>query len=92
MEERENREESLTEESLTFEAALERLGAVVADLERGDLTLEEALASFQKGVGLLRYLVQKLDAFEEQVEVLLKDFESNAPAWLGNHDSGGGSR
>ncbi|KUK36392.1 MAG: Exodeoxyribonuclease 7 small subunit, partial [Thermacetogenium phaeum] len=84
MEEQENREESLTEESLTFEAALEKLGAVVADLERGDLTLEEALASFQKGVGLLRYLVQKLDAFEEQVEVLLKDFESNAPAWLGN--------
>ena len=92
MEEQENREESLTEESLTFEAALERLGAVVADLERGDLTLEEALASFQKGVGLLRYLVQKLDAFEEQVEVLLKDFESNAPAWLGNLDSGGDSR
>lgn len=87
MEERENQEDTLT-----FEAAMEQLADVVAQLERGDLALEEALASFQKGVGLLRFLVERLDSFEEQVEVLLEEFYAEAPTWLGNPDPGGSSR
>ena len=35
-----------------FESALEELESVVEQLESGDLSLEDALAAFEKGVGL----------------------------------------
>ena len=40
-------------EALSFEAALEQLEAIVDRLERGELALEDALATFEDGVGAL---------------------------------------
>ena len=60
-------------EELSFEAALQRLEAVLDSLEHGDLPLEEALGAFEEGVGLVRFCHQKLDEVEKRVELLLKD-------------------
>jgi exodeoxyribonuclease VII small subunit len=58
-----------------FDAALEELESVVEQLESGDLSLEDSLAAFEKGVGLVKYCNQKLSEVERKVEVLVKDKE-----------------
>ncbi len=58
-----------------FEAALEDLELVVEQLETGELSLEDSLAAFEKGVGLVKYCNQKLDEVEKKVELLVKDKE-----------------
>lgn len=59
--------------SLTFEKALEDLESVVEKLEKGELSLNESLALFEKGVKLARYLRGELEKAEKKVEILLKD-------------------
>ena len=58
-----------------FEVALEELEQVVEQLESGDLSLEDSLAAFERGVGLVKYCNQKLSEVEKRVEFLLKDKE-----------------
>lgn len=58
-----------------FEAALEDLELVVEQLETGELSLEDSLEAFEKGVGLVKYCNQKLDEVERKVELLVKDKE-----------------
>ena len=63
----------LVNEGLSFEAALLRLEAIVDRLEQGDLPLEDALATFEEGVGLSRRLGDQLGGAERRVEELLRD-------------------
>ena len=56
-----------------FESALAELESVVEQLESGDLSLEDSLAAFEKGVGLVKYCNQKLSEVEKKVELLIKD-------------------
>ncbi len=56
-----------------FEAALERLEAIVASLESGELGLEQSLKLFEEGVKLARICNTRLEEAERKVEVLLKD-------------------
>jgi exodeoxyribonuclease VII small subunit len=65
---------------LSFEEALNRLEEVVRQLEQGDLTLEEALNCFQDGVSLARACSQKLQAAENQVEVLMQQDPTGLPS------------
>ena len=58
-----------------FESALEDLEQVVEQLESGDLALEDSLAAFEKGVGLVKFCNQKLNDVEKKVELLIKDKE-----------------
>lgn len=54
-----------------FEEVMERLQAVVEQLEEGDLPLEESLAMFEEGVRLSRAGAKRLDEAERRVEELL---------------------
>jgi exodeoxyribonuclease VII small subunit len=65
----------VTKESheLKFEEAIADLEHVVEQLESGDLSLEDSLAAFEKGVGLVRYCNQTLSEVEKKVELLVKD-------------------
>ena len=56
-----------------FEDALKALETIVSKLERGDLSLEEALAAYEDGVALVRHLGAKLTEVEKRVEVLTRD-------------------
>ncbi len=62
-----------TEPTPDFEASLEELEALVERLERGDLQLEEALGSFERGVALTRHCQKALSAAQQKVEILLKE-------------------
>jgi exodeoxyribonuclease VII small subunit len=56
-----------------FEEAMSELEAIVGRLESGELTLEDALATFERGIGLVRLLNEKLNQAEKRVEVLTRD-------------------
>ena len=58
-----------------FESALEELVEVVEQLESGELSLEDSLSAFEKGVGLVRFCNQKLNEVEKKIEMLVKDKE-----------------
>jgi exodeoxyribonuclease VII small subunit len=55
-----------------FEHALSELEGLVERLERGDLPLEEALKTFERGVELTRHCQTSLKAAQQKVEILLK--------------------
>ena len=55
-----------------FEAALEELEALVARLEEGDLSLEDSLSCFERGVHLTRTCQQALKQAEQKVEALVR--------------------
>jgi exodeoxyribonuclease VII small subunit len=53
-----------------FEQAMKALETIVDELEQGDLTLEQSLAAFERGIGLSRTCQQALDAAEQRVRIL----------------------
>lgn len=60
-------------ENKTFEENLSELEALVRRLDGGDMPLEEALSSFERGVGLVRQLHATLNLVEQRVEVLTQE-------------------
>ncbi len=54
----------------TFEKALAELEKVVARMESGELSLEQALATHKRGLELARYCQKQLEAAQQQVKVL----------------------
>jgi exodeoxyribonuclease VII small subunit len=65
--------ESRAPDPTRFEDALHDLEDTVQRLESGELSLEDALVAFERGVGLVRVLNEKLAAVEQRVEVLMRD-------------------
>lgn len=54
----------------TYEAALQELEALVARLDAGQLPLDELLTAYQRGAELLQFCRAKLDAVEQQIQVM----------------------
>jgi exodeoxyribonuclease VII small subunit len=61
-----------------FEDVLAELEAIVRRLEGGELPLEESLGTFERGVGLVRSLTDRLAAIEQRVEVLVRGADGAA--------------
>jgi len=57
---------------IDFEAALAELEKLVETMESGEQSLEETLASFQKGIELTRSCQEGLKAAEQKVEQLIQ--------------------
>lgn len=53
-----------------FEASLDALEALVEKMEHGEMTLEESLAAYERGVGLYRRCQQALEQAELRVKLL----------------------
>lgn len=62
-----------TAKPVGFEVELRRLETTVADLEQGDLPLEDALGLYEQGVALTRQLQQTLAQAEQKVKMLSED-------------------
>ncbi len=60
---------------MTFEEALIELESLVDGLESGDLSLDQALTDFEKGVALIKHCRAKLDSAEQRVNAVLKDLD-----------------
>lgn len=53
-----------------FEQSLEALEQLVDRMENGDMTLEESLAAYERGVGLYRHCQTALEQAELRVRML----------------------
>jgi len=58
--------------AVNFEEALEELESLVEQMEDGDLSLEESLAAFEKGVRIARECQDALKQAEQRVQILLQ--------------------
>ena len=71
----------MTDESgLTFEAAQRELEGIVERLERGEATLDETIALWERGEELYRFCAGRLDAAQGRIEELGRRIESERPA------------
>ena len=59
--------------AFNFEASLAELEALVKQMEQGDLTLEDSLAAFERGISLTRGCQTALAQAEQKVNVLMQD-------------------
>ena len=64
--------ETLAEPTADFERSLAELEAIVDKLEEGDLSLDDSLRHFERGVQLTRVCQGALKQAEQKVEILLR--------------------
>ena len=62
----------MSDKNLSFEQAVAELEDIVKRLEKGELTLDESINFFQRGVELTRYCNKKLDAAERSITMLIE--------------------
>ena len=55
---------------MSFEEAMQALEAVVSQLERGDVALEQSIALYERGAALKAHCAGKLKDAEEKVELI----------------------
>jgi exodeoxyribonuclease VII small subunit len=60
-------------ETLSFEAAMERLEAIVEQMENARLPLEELIRSYEEGTRLIRVCSERLSAAEQRIEIITRD-------------------
>jgi exodeoxyribonuclease VII small subunit len=66
-------------EPLTFEEAQRELERIVAELEAGRASLEDAVALWERGDELYRYCVGRLDSAQGKIDELGARIEENRP-------------
>jgi exodeoxyribonuclease VII small subunit len=60
------------EPDIDFEKSLAELEGIVARLEQGDLSLEDSLKQFERGIELTRQCQTALGRAEQKVEILMR--------------------
>lgn len=68
-------------EKLSFEQSVARIEEIVRALEKGDVALEQSLALFEEGTGLIKSCSKMLDEAEQKV-VKLRKSETGEPEEL----------
>ena len=61
---------------IDFEKSLAELEKLVETMEKGELTLEESLKQFERGISLTRACQQALAAAEQKVKILTRNSKS----------------
>jgi exodeoxyribonuclease VII small subunit len=59
--------------TIEFEKALDQLETLVDEMENGDLSLEESLKSFERGIKLTRDCQSALAKAEQKVQMLIEE-------------------
>lgn len=59
-------------QNFDFEGAMQRLEEIVAQLEQGDIGLDDAVAIFEEGMELYRRCSARLQEVEKKIERLVK--------------------
>jgi exodeoxyribonuclease VII small subunit len=73
---------------LDFEKALKELERLVKHMEEDELSLEEALKTFENGINLSRYCAKCLDDAEKRIQQLSRNEEGEPilKAWEGDSE------
>ena len=59
--------------TINFEKTLDQLEELVEDMEHGELSLEESLKAFEKGIKLTRDCQSSLNQAEQKVQLLIEE-------------------
>jgi exodeoxyribonuclease VII small subunit len=57
----------------TFESALDRIEQIAAQMESGDLPLEQLVVVYEEGLRLVRFCSERLDAAEKRLQTITRD-------------------
>ncbi|MCI6675571.1 MAG: exodeoxyribonuclease VII small subunit [Clostridiales bacterium] len=60
---------------MTIDENLEQLDKIVREMEQGNQSLEEALASFEAGIKLVKKCSSQLDRVEKKIKILSESGE-----------------
>ena len=66
------RSETMSTKTKKFEDELKELETIVSQIDSGELTLDESIGAFERGVMLVKALNGKLDEVERKVELLTR--------------------
>lgn len=77
------------ESGAKFEEQLENLETIVSQIDSGELSLEESIDAFERGVRLVRSLNRKLDEVERRVEVLMRGADGELKSTPYESEGGG---
>jgi len=78
---------------LNFEGAMDRLEAIVEQMESGKLPLEDLIVRYEEGMNLVKICQERLASAEQKIEIIahnsagkpiVKDFEPAAEAEIDN--------
>lgn len=64
-------------DELSFEKAIEELEIIVKKLEKGELSLDDSIECFKRGVELTKYCNKRLDEAERSITMLIEDGTGN---------------
>lgn len=67
------------EEKFDFENALAELETLVEKMEQGDLSLEDSLKQFERGIALTRSCQKALAEAEQKVQILMRSSQAGEP-------------
>jgi len=67
----------MSQKKMTFEDALNRLEQVVSKLEQGETPLDESMALFEEGTGLVRTCSAALEQAQQRVTILMKNADGS---------------
>ncbi len=77
-----------SKKTLDFETALAELEGLVEQMEQGDLSLDESLKQFERGVELTRACQTALKEAEQKVQILLeKDGQAELESFTSDSDT-----
>ena len=77
----------VNKKQLSFEASLEKLDAVINQMESRELGLTESIEAYEQGVSLLRQLHEELSDIEQRVVTLVRIDEDGNPVFENAGDS-----
>jgi len=65
----------MADKNLSIEKILVELESIVSKMEEDNLNLEDSLASYEKGISLVKLAQENLKKIEQRVQVLSKNDE-----------------
>jgi exodeoxyribonuclease VII small subunit len=83
-----NTAKSASLEKLSFEDALQELEGIVASLERGEVSLDDAIAAFERGTELKSHCQARLEEARMKVEKITVPSSAGAPDQASDFDMG----
>ena len=83
-----NTTKSVSLEKLSFEDALEELEGIVASLERGEVSLDDAISAFERGTELKSHCQARLEEARMKVEKIKVPSLAGAPDHANDFDIG----
>ena len=62
---------------MTIDETLEKLNGIIQQMESGGQSLEESLASFEKGIQLIKSCSKQIDKVEKKIKILSESGEES---------------